>query len=186
MTTVGDVRDFKHFLPRMLELYIDPHWLDNREVLAGKLQLADWLTWPDSEKEAVHRYLLALWNVELERHSPVMEIAELLAIIEIVNDELSEYLSLWRSLASPPARRRLLSLLFGTSEPETGNWEPSYIDYTNAFVRDPDAQARRINSWLSEHETIQAIERCSQVCGTPEAQSWLNTAVHWLRESRSA
>ncbi|MBY0373940.1 MAG: hypothetical protein K2Q23_08085 [Bryobacteraceae bacterium] len=60
MTTVGDVDDFRHFLPRILELVaelpVDP------EVVLSKLTYAKWTEWPAGEIEAVRAYLAELWN----------------------------------------------------------------------------------------------------------------------------
>ena len=52
---VGDIRSFKHFLPRLLEAAIEPHgpvltWLFNRN---------DFATWPNEERDAVVTFLLA-------------------------------------------------------------------------------------------------------------------------------
>jgi hypothetical protein len=63
MTTFGDAIDFKHFLPRILELYV----LDHRgaqydvSVVFEKLNYASWQSWPDSEVAAV-RHFVAAWR----------------------------------------------------------------------------------------------------------------------------
>lgn|GEM_PF-1296045 len=51
LSTWGDVKDFKYFLPRMLEINVyfdkyDSHWL------LSKLELAELTVWPDIEKNA--------------------------------------------------------------------------------------------------------------------------------------
>ena len=51
MTTVGDENDFRHFLPRILDLLpgelateIDP------ELVLGKLRYGDWAVWSNQER----------------------------------------------------------------------------------------------------------------------------------------
>ncbi len=55
ITTVGDGRDYKHFLPRILELTIlEPSWPGpEKQVTAGKIVMADWANWPDGERRPV-------------------------------------------------------------------------------------------------------------------------------------
>lgn len=66
MSTWGSDRDFKHFLPRLLELaVVHPHEFLSTEVLLGKLAYADWDTWPRVERDAVSAYLEHLWTETL-------------------------------------------------------------------------------------------------------------------------
>ena len=64
MTTWGTEEDFKHFLPRLLELVTAEESITDvvdSEVLLGKLAYADWTHWPSEEQKAVNDYLNALW-----------------------------------------------------------------------------------------------------------------------------
>lgn len=68
MTTWGTEDNFKHFLPRLLELaVIDPLEMDWLETLFGKLEMAKWQEWPASERRALENYLSYLWTVTLAR-----------------------------------------------------------------------------------------------------------------------
>jgi len=59
ITSFGDEGDFKHFLPRVLELYV----LDHRGapyslfMVCGKLDYAGWTAWPAGEVAAVRRFI---------------------------------------------------------------------------------------------------------------------------------
>ena len=70
MTTWGDVRDFKHFLPRILELLATDSetlaWVD-AEIAIGKLAYANWNAWPEEERAAVRTFLHAWWRAQLHR-----------------------------------------------------------------------------------------------------------------------
>ncbi len=69
MTTVGRVDDYRHFLPRILELAIrglDDNFGDSPEQIAGKLQYGQWQDWPADERAALERGFLAGWATCLE------------------------------------------------------------------------------------------------------------------------
>lgn len=52
--TVGSLADFKYFLPRILELSVKQEFLwPDPEVVFGKLQLADWDSWPEQERNPI-------------------------------------------------------------------------------------------------------------------------------------
>lgn len=68
MTTWGTEQDFKHFLPRLLELaYLDPTELTWLETLFGKLALAKWQEWPAAERQVIEDYLVDIWTAMLAR-----------------------------------------------------------------------------------------------------------------------
>jgi len=69
MTTVGDVDDFRHFLPRILELALSTEFPVAREVVPGKLRYAKWTEWPAGESQAVRAYLAELWRTTLDHIS---------------------------------------------------------------------------------------------------------------------
>lgn len=72
MTTWGSVEDYKHFLPRVLELAaLDPGAAEpglDLELIASKLHHALWLTWPFAERAAVDMYFEALWRTVVAQH----------------------------------------------------------------------------------------------------------------------
>jgi hypothetical protein len=86
MTTWGSVEDFKHFLPRILELVTEYHWrrlipdpyrqdADGQSVrevttldeyfVVCKLEHGRWSQWPEDEQDAVKQLLLAYWQFTL-------------------------------------------------------------------------------------------------------------------------
>ena len=62
MTTWGDVKDFKHYLPRILELFTTHEFCVDIAVIFGKLQYAHWQAWPHDEHEAITAFLYAWWG----------------------------------------------------------------------------------------------------------------------------
>jgi hypothetical protein len=72
MTTWGDAADYRHFLPRILELSALPEGdgfpgLDV-DLVSRKLEMAGWEAWPASEREALRAYALARWEAALDTH----------------------------------------------------------------------------------------------------------------------
>lgn len=70
MTTFGDEEDFKHFFPRLVELYV----LDHRgapyslSMVFGKLADATWTAWPPGEVGAI-RQCIDAWQRVLGAHA---------------------------------------------------------------------------------------------------------------------
>lgn len=62
MTTFGMVEDFKHFLPRILELTAKRKLGVDDFVVLGKLEYGNWTTWDKIEQEAVGQFLKAWWK----------------------------------------------------------------------------------------------------------------------------
>ena len=85
LTSFGDLDDLKHFLPRLLELYV----VDHRGapyslfMLFGKLEVAGWTTWPAAEVAAVRRcvdaWQRALANEARQSDESAWELDELRA-----------------------------------------------------------------------------------------------------------
>lgn len=56
--TVGDARDFRYLLPRILEVSaFEPDNANNPEIVLGKLSLADWVAWSSAEIQAVRDFV---------------------------------------------------------------------------------------------------------------------------------
>lgn len=70
ITTVGDDRDYRHFLPRIFELAVtDPVWLGTEPaVMASRLNMAKWRAWPAEQQTAVLRFYSAAFGAVVERH----------------------------------------------------------------------------------------------------------------------
>jgi len=109
ITTWGAPDDYKHFLPRIMDLAITQEgrgWpgLD-LQLIAGKLQLAGWKSWPEAELDALERFAGALWQTVLAS-DPIESLwraSEALRGIAAITRDLTSYLAVWsadRSLTS--------------------------------------------------------------------------------------
>lgn len=70
ITTVGNDSDYRHFLPRIFELAVtDPVWLGaDPPVMARKLNMGGWRTWPANQQSAVLHVFHAALTSMTERH----------------------------------------------------------------------------------------------------------------------
>lgn len=65
LLTWGKPSDFKHFLPRVCELMLEPGWPIRPEGIMFKMLLADYFMWPESERVAVAAYVMSVWRALL-------------------------------------------------------------------------------------------------------------------------
>lgn len=62
MTTWGSTADFKHYLPRILELLATTDFIVDTFVVLGKLSYGRWRTWPVSEQAVIEKFLYSWWE----------------------------------------------------------------------------------------------------------------------------
>lgn len=60
VTTIGSVADLRFFWPRLAELSLTGELITDSEVVFGKLAVANWQSWPDSEREALSNLASAI------------------------------------------------------------------------------------------------------------------------------
>jgi hypothetical protein len=67
--TVGDLEDFKYFLPRILEILAHHYdYFTAPEILFSKFRIsAKWQTWPENERQAIMKFLDSLLDELLYR-----------------------------------------------------------------------------------------------------------------------
>lgn len=140
MTTIGDLDDFRHFLPRILELVLVAEFKIGNDVILGKLGYAQWAKWPAREVHAIRLYLAELWKVarlsppEPYPYVPAM-IGRWLCAIARVEQDLRPYLSAWEADEATTAQANLArfisdekTALAGLESPGEG-WEDSRVQW---------------------------------------------------------
>ena len=161
ITTWGDVEDFKHFLPRLMELIATEGAVDWRdpETVFGRFRFGHWEGWEPAERHAVETFMVALWRFVLSRYpvipgleTPFGSIAnDYLSAIAQATDDLSPYLRMWRADRSIPALRHLAEFVEDTLDYMTdqGTLGPSW--------KGRAAQAQ-VKDWLFDPATTQRLE----------------------------
>lgn len=123
MTTWGDELDFKHFLPRLLELEVKEGRMWS---LHSKLNFAQWTSWPEAEQESVRQVLLTRWKLSLLERPEPYETPSLGDLMEAEYD-LSSYLEVWEGLNHLHAWGHLSNfvVLYGQAILD-GTWEEEH------------------------------------------------------------
>ncbi len=100
----GDTNDFKHFLPRALEVMAryENDWLDS-EVVMGRLRGQNddgWKTWSLQEQNAIYEFAVAWWKARINEslldsdHSYWWDTQ--LCILAQAFDDLTPFIRIWR------------------------------------------------------------------------------------------
>jgi len=187
MTTWGSVRDFKHFLPRILELTSlsdSPGWPDI-EIVFSKLDDGRWHTWPAAEIEAIRRYLLAIWNDLLGMYPHHLEAESVLCAIGRAEANLRPYLEVWERSSS---RSALLHLADFLQHNVTHLVRKHHL--IDAFWDARPAQERQVKEWLLDSRCIEEWEKRlidaaelqsdERVSGAFDLLQVLRNAAQWM------
>jgi hypothetical protein len=184
ITTLGTVDDFKHFLPRLLELAALEGEVGDTplEVVLGKLRYGKWNSWPRAERVAIDNYLTALWAHVLAAFPCKPEVDDSLCAIGRVLDDLSPFLQSWRADESAPAARHLADFIDVNFNQLSGTGT-----LQNAFWQELGEQMQSAVDWLMQPQTADAMERAFFRYSTEPFAGDLSLAVErlvWLRQSR--
>lgn len=181
ITTVGDDRDYRHFLPRIFELAVmDPTWLGAYPaVMAGKLKMANWRTWPAEQQAAVLRFFRAGFEAAVERHPNDDHTAkDWFCGIAIIGEPVSPPIEHWRSSSSPNAALHMASFIIDEAkhlsrhgEVRGGFWEE--------VSQDVRAEVARLLTARRTREFLQAV--ASRVADE-EQMYFLNPALGVLQQ----
>ena len=113
LTTWGNVNDFKHFLPRILELLTELPTILEEWVALDKLNYGHYDDWPADEQAAIHQFLLAFWQTllcEESTHIDALFEGYFPAIANVYPD-FNRLLQLWSATDRQPAAQRLASFI---------------------------------------------------------------------------
>ena len=140
ITTVGNDRDYRHFLPRIFEIAVtDSVWLGvEPPIMASRLNMAEWRTWPAEQQSAVLHFFRAAFDAVVERHPHEGQSADDWFCGIVVLGELpSLTFERWRSSASPNAALHMASFIIDEAKHLSRNAEVrcSFWDDVNEDVR---------------------------------------------------
>jgi hypothetical protein len=138
MTTVGEVKDYKYFLPRLLELAVESGVIEP-EMIAYKLQYGQWTEWAPRERGAVSEFLFEAFSQAMNEHPDDYLAASWFTAICILGLDIDRAMRAWRSASLPQAVLQLAGFLqggtiFEASPEERGYWS-NVEDRTLSIVR---------------------------------------------------
>lgn len=185
MTTWGEPEDYKHFLPRILELAFSREgraWpgLD-LQLIAGKIQLAGGKSWPQAELRALTNFFNALWQtvLSLDPVESPWAANEVLPSIAAIVEDVSSFLEAWEV-------DRSLSSIFQLADFIDSNW----ADIANrGHLRGPwrDAARERMEQWLTDPARRTSLEEAfeqhvdspsaNRLAAAVDAWQWMTSGV---------
>jgi len=146
LTLWGDVDDFRHFLPRIMEVMLDddgPWCMGVGELLGSKLELAEWTDWPDQEREAIARFALAYWTAGLAGETKAwFDLQDLVEGIARLQLEPQPFISAWRSARSQLALEYLDSFISENWDKLVGSRPDPFMMETRAWLLEPEFGTR--------------------------------------------
>jgi hypothetical protein len=151
LLTVGDIDDFRYFLPRILEVACTVGFNGpDLEPLAGRLARAQWLDWPAAEQVAVRDVLSALWATTLAAFPGEWDVDTVLCALGNAEEDLRPYLAQWMAeLRRSPASAHLLDFLRYGARRNIAGWE-----LTNAFW---GSKGGPVEAWLAGTDVRRAV-----------------------------
>lgn len=189
MTTWGTVDDFRHFLPRILELYAFDRTLDvDAEVALGKLTYGQWNNWPSFERDAVSRYLHAYWSYSIGRYPHEPDINSVVCSVVQAIDDVASLLRSWPISTSLPAARHFADFI-DLSSVNAAKHPPIPPALSNAFWGARQAQRLQVERWLLSPERQVEIDEAFFAFGSTseEISQQLSTAgshLQWFTAAR--
>ncbi|MFC5005445.1 hypothetical protein ACFPIJ_47400 [Dactylosporangium cerinum] len=148
--TAGAADDFRHFLPRMLEVSVTDGFggpevgfvYPEVDAFVGRLRFTGWTTWDPAEQTAVREFLAAFWHDVLTTDPDwTFSADEVLCGIGNAEDDLTPYLATWAALL--PA-----------THPAAHLRQPLARQHVNAFWHGRAAQLAQVAAWLAGPPTV--------------------------------
>jgi hypothetical protein len=143
--TIGSERDFRYFLPRILDISIDdPESFINSEIVLGKLRLANWQSWPAAERRIVEELVDAWFELALAR--------DLTEADEWWISTEAESVLCGAALAGLPLAPWLTRLNEPFASPVLTDLKNRYPRQLSAFWKDAPAGLEELSTILTEGE----------------------------------
>lgn len=122
MTTVGSEGEYRHFLPRIIELSVTTQsWMGlEPEQIAGKLNYGHWKTWAEDAQAAVLRAFAAAWYETRAKEPDMGDASSQLCALAILGIDIAPLLMAWTSPGSAAEVRQMaahIQAAAGLAEP---------------------------------------------------------------------
>lgn len=183
LTTVGDVDDYKHFLPRILEQAVhEPQWMGtDPPIIAQRLKRGKWLDWPVHEQAAIRALFAGAWSQALQEDPDEEEADSWICGIACLDLDLAAMLEKWLAAPSINASLQLANFMqtgakfvFENDTAERAYW--SYVD---------KAKIHQMRRWLLGPPVHQRLLAARGL--TPPSHLWLvEKALEGLADFRPA
>jgi hypothetical protein len=165
MSTWGDEADFRHFLPRILELFATGELTDEYLFVKTMSNVRHYGTsWPADEVKAVDEYMIALWRRTLSEREPNLRAAEILEGAAANDHSIARYLAIWAEDTGEAAALHLADFM---DELAWTYWQE-------------DTLHRESRAWLRLGVPARMLEAAFLATGDPQAATWLGQTLEKL------
>ncbi|MEU4689875.1 hypothetical protein [Actinoplanes sp. NPDC023714] len=174
MTVWGDVGDFKHFLPRIMEIAVGEGfgWPDV-EIVYGRIAYGFWTSWPAAEQTAIRRLVMAHWHAVLAADVDLFECDTVLTCIMLIEDDLTPYLRYWEQSDDPVPLLNLAEYAAQVGRIRAGERQ------WNAYL-DGSKGPAQVLAWLGSDDLT---ERLTARRGTPPVRSALEQVLRAIHSA---
>jgi hypothetical protein len=156
--TWGDVDDFKHFLPRILELLAIDDYPLNEELFYFKLDNAGYDSWPGIERDAVIRFWRAWWTHLVSTEAlRLFDPIGILACVSHFEEDVDPYLTAWIDCEHPLAGQYLAHSIIWDLDGRS-DMTPSGRTALDAWLCSPQVRARLERAFFDEPDGERAQE----------------------------
>ena len=177
LTTVGDDRDYRHFLPRIFELAVtDPVWLGtDPSVIAGKLNMGAWRNWPASQQSAVVQVFNAAFDAMVEKHPDdwPSQAADWFCGIATLREPIAPVIDRWRTSNWANAALNLAGLINAESKNihRHGEVRGSFWEEVSEELR------REVAQLLMEDQTMAFLRSAADQASEEDRFYYLDSAI---------
>ena len=188
-TTWGGAAELRRVTPRILTLAADHRLNVSRSLVWQKMRAAEWTSWPQTETDAIGRFLLAEFTRLLRVPPRPAHVAHRwLSQVSAGIDDLSGFLTVWHDSMGPlpdpsvqvTAVGHLVELL--TSSPLRPDLPASMAD---VFPENPTVAPQLTDFLIGPGTDLDLRRAASEQAGGPSARR-INVAVERLRRFRAA
>lgn len=180
ITTVGDERDYRHFLPRIFELAVTyPVWSGAEPpIIASRLNMATWRSWPADQQAAVLHFFRAAFAAVIERHPHQGQCADSwFCGIVILRESAALTFERWRSSSSPNAALHMASFIIDEAK-HLGR----HAEVRGPFWGDVSADVRReVATLLTSERTADFLQAAARQVSEDDQFYFLDAAVAELQ-----
>ncbi len=170
---IGTVNDFKHFLPRMLELMAPAHSQLGypSDCLMRKLAKLDWRQWLKAEAEAIEEFFEAFWLDVLICPKNNWDADDFIARVAALGLDISPFLETWRVQIDQKAIKKFVAIRYRFSD-----WFNRKDD-----CADMPEQARNGRQWLTDSKTADWLEAAFFANSDSDIAAEISEAVDLLQ-----
>lgn len=114
ITTWGGATDYKHFLPRILELSAQFRTPYEFWLVFDRMQMAEFETWPQEEQDLIHQWMLALWKELLAYDGSLADshFRDYFPALAHFYPNFEELLNVWQDFKTPAYALHLANFLY--------------------------------------------------------------------------